>query len=54
MLQMESQACVSDLQGAGAQFTDQATQTPCARETRSRGVPLITQARCASNLNSPL
>jgi putative transposase len=32
---MEPQACVSYLQGAGAQFTDQASQTPCARETRS-------------------
>ncbi len=29
------QACLSYLQGAGAQFTDQASQTPCARETRS-------------------
>lgn len=32
---MESQACVSNLQGAGAQFTDQASQSPCAREARS-------------------
>ena len=32
---MEPQACVSDLQGIGAQFTDQASQTPCAREARS-------------------
>ena len=32
---MESQACLSYLQGNGAQFTDQASQTPCAREARS-------------------
>ncbi len=32
---MESQACVSNLQGAGAQFTDQAAQTAGAREARS-------------------
>jgi len=32
---MESQACVSDLQGAGAEFTYQAAQTACAREARS-------------------
>ena len=32
---MEPQACVSDLQGARAQFTDQAAQTAGAREARS-------------------
>jgi len=34
---MEPQACISHLQGVGAQFTDQASQTPCAREARSLG-----------------
>jgi transposase InsO family protein len=29
---MESQTCLSDLQGAGAQFTDQAAKTACVKD----------------------
>ena len=51
---MQPQKCVSDLQGARARFTDQATQTACARTGGDGNDVFIFNTAIANNVDTIL